>query len=748
MCKNLFTKTIILIFVLSVPTVYAQVRTNYNLFSVSDNSLMSSPELQKAVSDAVILNINKEELNSLCDNKSPEITLDVPYSGNDIARMNLKRFDMLTPNAKIVARTERGNEEVTLNDIAVSYVGSMEAVPKSLVSITFTRDNITGLMVTGNDNYVLGALDFKSGIQTGKFILYRESDLKVKNTFNCFTEDIMSSEYLQEMREAILQKMNDASPTDLYVAEIALELDFPTYNIYGASIQNTTNYALALMAASSAIYMKEVNVRFVIPYIRIWTTTDPYTGTNSNQILNQFRDEWNANQQSVQRTLAHFISRRSGNMGGIAWVNALCSNLQGGYGYGFSNTDGQIQPLPTFSWDVMVVSHELGHNFGSNHTHNCGWIGGPIDSCYQTEGGCYQGPAIARVGTIMSYCHLNGSISLVQGFGPQPRELIRIRAENAFCMYISNRDLLLGYPNGGESFRTGNTTQIYWGTSLTGNVNLELSLNNGSTWQTIQNNVSATQRIYDWIIPYVNSTTQAKIRILNSSNPAVGDTCDAVFKIILNINLFNVLSPPSLTRVEVSPSSTETETFTWQSGGTNPSISYKIKLRKIGTTGDYFYQSNNGGADTTASVRKSWLDSVAQTMGTTGDSVRCSWRAWGYNGIDSTASANTFLVTLVRTSVGINVISTIVPDAFKLENNYPNPFNPNTNIKFDIAKPTFTELMIYDSRGREVSKLVNEKLNPGSYSYSFDAGNLPSGVYFYSLKTSEFTQTKRMMLIK
>jgi len=749
MSKRLLVGLAFFIFCVSITTqTYAQVKTNYNLFTPSDNSTFSnSPELKSAVANATILDINREELRSLSENKNPEITIDIPYM-NSTARLELKRFDILTPNAKIVSRTAAGNVEVTLDDVAFSYNGKVQGMENTMVSITFTKNNVTGLMVTGNDNYVLGALNDNRGVETGQFVLYRESDLKAKNSFNCATEDNMSSEYLSDMRNIIMQSMNNDSPTDLYVAEIALELDFATYNIYGASIQNTTNYALALMAASSAIYMKEVNVRFVIPYVRVWTSPDPYTGGNSNALLNQFRAEWNANQQSVQRALAHFITRRGGGLGGIAWVNALCSSLSGGIGYGLSGTDGPILPLPTYSWDVMVVSHEIGHNFGSNHTHNCGWVDGPIDSCYAVEGGCYNGPAIARVGTIMSYCHLNGSISLTKGFGTQPRAVLRNAAESVSCMYISDRTLYMGYPNGGETFRTGASTQIYWGTSLTGNINIELSTNNGSSWQTIQNNVAATDRIYDWILPAISSTAQAKVRVISSANPSVGDTTDASFKILLSYLPYNLVSPPTFSRVEVAFNSTQSQKFVWNRAGTDPSLKYKVKFRKLGSTTDYIYNADNSGSDSVASLRKSLLDSLALTLGTTGDSVRCSWRVWSYNGFDSAASASSFLVTIVRTTVGINVISSTVPDKFSLGNNYPNPFNPETNIKFDVAKSTFVELAIYDSRGREVNRLVNEILSPGSYEYSFNAGNLPSGVYFYRIKTSDFSDTKRMMLIK
>ena len=754
--NHCFKKAILVILITLFTSLnsYSQNNSSYNLFNATDNAVLNSAQMKALISNAVILNVNNDELRNLYDNKLPEISINLPYNlngQNGSAKLNLKRFDILSPNAKIVARTAAGNEELNTEDLdlAVSYTGTVEGLGNSLISITFSRDNVSGIMVTSGSNYVLGKLKYPDGSYSDKYILYNESNLKNKNPFNCATEDELSSEKLAEMREVIIQKMNDNSATDLYVADIALEIDKITYDGYGSSVTNATNYALTLMAASSAIYMKEVNVRFNIPYVRVWTTTDPYNGSGSNALLNQFRSEWNTNQQAVQRTLAHFITIRSGGLGGIAWVNVLCDNTSSGFGYGFSNTDGPIAPIPTYSWDVMVVSHEIGHNFGSNHTHNCGWVGGVIDSCYATEGGCYTGPAIPRVGTIMSYCHLNGSISLVEGFGPQPRALIRSRAENAACMTVSARPLLIGYPNGGERLRTGNTTMVYWGSSLSsGTVNLELSTNGGAVWQTVQNNIQASLNQYEMTIPEIPSTTQAKLRLIDSSNPNVGDTTDATFTIILNLTAMPLYTPVAGTRLEVSQTSTQFQDFVFGRAGTDPSITYKIKIKKIGNNPEYSFESNNNGHDSVATVRNDFLDSIANLMGTTGDSVRGTWRVIGYNGIDSIPSANTFLITLVRTNVGISVLSSNVPEEFSLENNYPNPFNPETIIKFNIAKSTFAELKVFDSRGSEVTTFANEKLQPGSYEYKFNAANLPSGVYFYRLNTNEFTQTKRMVLIK
>jgi len=83
-----------------------------------------------------------------------------------------------------------------------------------------------------------------------------------------------------------------------------------------------------------------------------------------------------------------------------------------------------------------------------------------------------------------------------------------------------------------------------------------------------------------------------------------------------------------------------------------------------------------------------------------------------------------------------------------LYRNYPNPFNPSTNIKFDIPKSSDVKLIIYDIAGREITKLVNEMLNAGSYEVSWDASNYTSGVYFYKLISENYIDTKKMVLIK
>ena len=99
--------------------------------------------------------------------------------------------------------------------------------------------------------------------------------------------------------------------------------------------------------------------------------------------------------------------------------------------------------------------------------------------------------------------------------------------------------------------------------------------------------------------------------------------------------------------------------------------------------------------------------------------------------------------------IGINTISTEVPDGFSLKQNYPNPFNPTTKIRFEIAKATKVNIKIYDVAGRLVEQLVTgEFVSVGTHEVSFDAAKYSSGVYFYTLEADNFKETKKMMLVK
>jgi hypothetical protein len=240
-----------------------------------------------------------------------------------------------------------------------------------------------------------------------------------------------------------------------HTGRIALESDFEFYQLFN-NVTNATNYVGNLVGYASTIYAAELGTSLAVQSLSLWqTSSDPWTQTDTTCSLLEFGKYWNQNRTNVSRTIAHFLSGKSTG-GGVAWLNVLCRGAffsggaascpglgaestpwGGDYGY-TGNLFGTFNiNSPSVVWDIYALSHEVGHNFGSPHSHCYAGIGGnasPIDQCYGSESGCYSGatstPGAAGTGsgTIMSYCHLRsggyGNITLTFGanfaFGVQP----------------------------------------------------------------------------------------------------------------------------------------------------------------------------------------------------------------------------------------------------------------------------------------------------------------------------------------
>jgi len=97
---------------------------------------------------------------------------------------------------------------------------------------------------------------------------------------------------------------------------------------------------------------------------------------------------------------------------------------------------------------------------------------------------------------------------------------------------------------------------------------------------------------------------------------------------------------------------------------------------------------------------------------------------------------------------GMQKPGTEVPERFELSQNYPNPFNPSTTIDFSLPKAGYVEVILYDVTGRQVAALVSDPFKAGTYSLTFDGSKLSSGVYFYKITAGDFTDTKKMVLVK
>ncbi len=214
-----------------------------------------------------------------------------------------------------------------------------------------------------------------------------------------------------------------------YELAVAVETDLEfTTSLFGGDLEAASEYAIALLAASSEIFDLDLSVRFRMSFLRLWEDEDPWDQSGTGAQLGQFRDHWQALMSDVPRDLAHFFSGR-GLGGGVAWLPGIC----GSYGYALSANLGGSFPYPLEdhrheNWDIMVVTHEFGHNVGSPHTHS---VSPPLDGC--GNGDCSQ----AYGGTIMSYCHTcpGGLSNIVLRFHPGSIDSMLAALANASCDY-------------------------------------------------------------------------------------------------------------------------------------------------------------------------------------------------------------------------------------------------------------------------------------------------------------------------
>ena len=238
---------------------------------------------------------------------------------------------------------------------------------------------------------------------------------------------------------------------ELWGATIAFEIDHQFFSQkFSDSAAAVDTYLAELVTYMNVTYEAEINTRLLIGDVILYTSSNnPYSSSDPGSRLSEMMNYWPQNYDSVERALAASLMM---GMSGMAYVNVLCNDSQG---YSSSGVTGVASAdAAHLNQDTLMVAHELGHNFGSDHTHCYGNIGGnenPVDACRSGESGspfggntCFSGtqslPGVnsltggtpgAQNGTIMSYCHLlDGMINNVKrtfgantNFGIEPQRV-------------------------------------------------------------------------------------------------------------------------------------------------------------------------------------------------------------------------------------------------------------------------------------------------------------------------------------
>ena len=397
----------------------------------------------KVFKKASNLTINKKALQNILSVPKENIVFRIPVSASDFVELELTRTQVTSKDARFSKISSSGKIPFSYKQ-GLYYKGIIKGDNKSVAAVSIFNNNVIGIISNCTGNFVLGKVDNKPNGASEEYIYYKESDLKVKNKFECrvndYDEKISKTTQKAIQNVARIKENNPDFVNSVLPIRVYFEADYAMYQKYNQD-PSVYDVLTALFNFIQVLYQNE-QIPIELSEVAVWNSYDPYMFYNdSYSILLEFGVN---NRDNFYGNIGQLVSLGHDQvLGGIAWINVLCQpyNPQDSSGrFSFANIDTLINGFPGYVWDVEVMTHEMGHNIGSKHTQACVWptapgVIGAIDSCYYAEGNCFSQTQPNYNGTIMSYCHLNGAINFALGFGPLPGDTIRYTYSLASCLY-------------------------------------------------------------------------------------------------------------------------------------------------------------------------------------------------------------------------------------------------------------------------------------------------------------------------
>lgn len=537
---------------------------------------------------------------------------------------------------------------------------------------------------------------------------------------------------------------------------------------YAAYFGGTAGGALAAIVVSlnrvNGVYEKEASVRMVLVannILVVYTnaSTDPYTNANGSTMLGQNQTTCDNIIGTANYDIGHVFSTGGGGVANLQCVCAAGSKARGVTGSGAPVGD---------PYDIDYVAHEIGHQFGGNHTFNsttssCGGGNRNNNTAYEPGSGS----------TIMAYAGICGSsdlqpnsdayfhtksldeiISFTQLAGGNSCPVTTVNGNHnpvvtmpadGFAIPISTPFELTG------SATDADVTDILsycWeqydlgpaGTpnNPSGNAPIFRSFNpvptGTRTFPKLSNLLNNSSTIGEILPTYTRSLT---FRLTARDNRAGGGgrgTGTIAFGVDAAAGPFLVTSP----NTNVTWNTPYPQTVTWNVANTNAAtVNCANVTILLSTDGGNTFPTVLAASTPNDGSQQITLPSVNSTT------ARIKVKALGNVFFDI---SNTNFTMSTATGIGNNSSEILT---FRLSQNFPNPFNPSTVINFTIPNMSNVTLKVYDMRGQLVASLINgETRTEGNYSFEFDGSALASGMYFYKIEAGSFSETKKMILMK
>jgi hypothetical protein len=386
---------------------------------------------------AVVLAVDGAAWEAARQGRADEVEVVLPLPGGGRTALTCERMAAFSEGVT-VGRT--GRDGRTVEEVVVPELQAYRVVRGGRGALLVTRGGLQGVVTVGGTAYEVAPWGRGEGAVGAVF---RVPSPGPGRDLGCGTpEGPVRAMGLPDQRRA--PAGGGAERGGGLCVEVAIDIDAYTLGTFGGNCGAAVEWALAALAGVNAVYQSELSglVNIQPSYIHLWETTDPYAAFvgNAPGMIGSLQQTWQTEPDlnGISRDFVHLMTRRTNTgTGGIAYLDVACMPA---YAVGFSSgmDAGSQYALPTYAWNLQVVAHELGHNFGANHTHWCGWPGGPIDNCANLEGPCggYVNAPAPTTGTIMSYCHAIAGGSVVLEFHPTVIEhaLVPGIVEGAWCM--------------------------------------------------------------------------------------------------------------------------------------------------------------------------------------------------------------------------------------------------------------------------------------------------------------------------
>ncbi len=442
-----------------------------------DRQKTKSQVYRKAAANVTVMDIVPGKLLRFLKDKPELVVLSFPYSG-DTLTVELCRYQMTT--ADFVLSTS-GGENISYEP-GIYYRGIIKDDPGSVAAFSFFAGRVMGVASpSSGGSIVLGQTK-----ETSQTVVYDDRLLTSINPFVCRSDELPQMNGTAAAYDP--RTMGDSSgKMATKCVRMYYELGYNTYLNNGSDIYATADWLTGIHNNIATLFYND-GISISLNEIKVWNSPDPYTGDYGKNL-----SDFSVNRQVFNGDLAHFVNFPATTS--VAYVNSLCTT----YRHAYSGVDQIYADVPAYSWTIGAMTHEMGHSFGSPHTHACAWNGTntAIDGCGPAVGyneGC-NGP-IPTSGTIMSYCHLLPiGVNLANGFGPQPAALMRNTINSKGCIttncisgcatpgnIIINTAVVSGDINSCVTW--GNPAAIVRNTLDTKTVNNGVTVNTNENWST------------------------------------------------------------------------------------------------------------------------------------------------------------------------------------------------------------------------------------------------------------------------